>query len=260
MRRFLPIIRIGIVVFLCVIVLVLLNINRKQREELLRLQEASCKTAIEDQLKGLRIPYETVLFDTKDFHEVAEYYARKAHDSGVDTIAPYSAVLQDDVCECKATDSGTFWNASVALHDLNAFSYCCGDIQRQIREKRGAIYDALLQRDPAPRNAIRSHLRRALKTKYNELALPACATWLAVYEPIPEVREQLERMASLPKFSDDDYSSLVIMAVQLIDAYHLDVSYPDDVKQSRAYQEKMRPLRLTKSLSLSADRETLKPR
>ncbi|MCE9609464.1 MAG: hypothetical protein K8R23_04495 [Chthoniobacter sp.] len=201
-------------------------------------RERELVEAIDREIAGIRIPYEALLWDTKDFGQVAAYRLAKCRQFDMATIAGYSSVVQDHSDEVVSVNNEVDCsNASFENYWLNHYIRSCLALEGRIMGDSGEPPKAFILKERLP--VIRFHVGRALKSKEQNIALASCALWLSVFPPNDDVRSRLAELVSAPKLqtnlNSEVYSRQTIEAATLIDAYDLQIPFPPDIKNENSY-------------------------
>lgn len=203
-------------------------------------REREVSQRIDQQIAGLRVPYEALLWD-RDFGEVAKYRFRKCQELNMATITPYGAVIQDTPNEWQVKSETDCANASFENHWLNHYVRSCDALEGWLKITAVKLDDhgerfIIEKRLPV----IRLHVGRALKSKEEHIALASCMLWLSLLPPTDDVRARLVELIAAPKLQARDrevYSRQTLEAAALIEMYKLQISFPEAMKQEPEYQE-----------------------
>lgn len=211
-----------------------LKASRKMQREL------EVSRTIDQQIAGLRVPYEALLWDGGDFREVASYRFRKCQELNMATITPYEAVIQDTPNEWPVMKETDCWNASFENHWLNHYVHSCNALEGWLTFTGAKAQEPLKMFIIEKRlPVLRMHVGRALKSKNEHIALASCSLWLSVLPPTDDVRARLAELIAAPKHRAGDRevsSRQTLEAAALIELYKLQIAFPEAMKKEPEYQ------------------------
>lgn len=226
---------------------------RARVKQVERFEQAQEEMYIDRGLASLRIPYEAIIWNTKDIRAISEILANRCKETGLTSISPYSAVIQDQKNDWKIdtpaladTIHTIFSNASIDRHFWEEYIQGCYRVRHEIGRSDTPLGRAFARKDEQVLRVVRLHVARALKSKEPHMVLASCKLWLALFEPNEDVLARLSELAAkkdrgryttITNETYDDYSGETITAVRIIDQYSLPIPYPQDVKTGRAYAE-----------------------
>ena len=232
----------GVIAILLVIIAMLGKANIGQQRELAQYKERERARQLDDELDGLRIPYEALLYSNLPWPRMAQPWFDAFKKYGIETITPYINVVGDIERDVQLTRPIACADASFEMYWYRNFLNTCYSIRCQLENQQGVVYEAVARQDPKTLACLRLHLSRAMKSPSMTMINDTCRLWLRLFEPTPELQKSLERLLAFPKLKKAtpegfvlEYGSETMTAVRIIEEYSLDIPYPEDIKTSPNY-------------------------